>query len=311
MKDLSRYDSAKKLIGCSNAKQLEGFDIVLSLLYKYFPKIDCWVRREEDLRIYFGSKSMESNKHDGKPIFRLVKQKDSIIFRISSSSEILYKEIEKMHGPDFSQENVRSTKKYRYLLEELSNDSSSLRKFLEKMSQVKVVREKASGNQNTPYDYPQNTPDDYPKEPTKETVTTSIDGDGGCADKKVWAQINRRRGQSLFRTRLRAHFNDACAITGCNAIEALEAAHIIPHSELIIKDYSCDNGLLLRADIHTLYDLNLIGVNEKGFVYVSPKLNDPLYQKLNGEQVKGCFSDAFSSNLSKRFKIYELVNNVN
>jgi hypothetical protein len=309
MKDLGRYESAKKLIGCSNTRQYEGFDIVLSLLNTYFPDIDCWVRREEESRLYFGSKGLEN--HDGKPIFRLVKQKNSIIFRISSSSEQLYKAVEQRHGSSLNEKNVRYSNSYRYNLEKLSDDSSALQVFLEKMSQVDLVIDRAKGNQHTPNNYPHNIPDDYPKEPAKETVTTSVDGDGGCADKKVWAQINRRRGQGAFRDRLREHYDETCAITGCKAIEALEAAHIIPHSELINKDYSCDNGLLLRADIHTLYDLNLIGVNKKGFVRVSPKLSDPLYEKLNGEQVKGSFSDVFSDNLAERFKIYELVNNVN
>jgi hypothetical protein len=305
MKNISQYDNAKELIGCSNTAHHEGFNIVLSLLNEYFPDIDCWVRREEELRLYFGSKSNELGNHVGKPIFRLVKQHNSIIFRISSSSKRLYTAIEQMYGSDLNEKIVRYSNSYRYNLEKLSGDSSSLQEFLEKLHRVDVVINKAKGNENTPDDYPQDTPDDSPKKSTQKPARTSIDGDSGCADKQVWAQINRRRGQAAFRELLKKHYDKTCAISGCKTIEALEAAHIIPHSELIKKDYSCNNGLLLRADIHTLYDLNLIGVDQDGLVHVSPRLDDSLYKGLNGKKLKDITSEKFIKNLGERFIKYK------
>jgi hypothetical protein len=303
MDGFSKHKNVKELIGCFNTEQRKGFDIVLSLLYETFSNIDCWAWDDNSSRISFGSKKL--NSHDGNPIFGLVKNYNSIIFRVSSASEVLYREMVLIHGSGWERKALRHNVDYHFNLDNVSKDSSSLRKFLEKMSQVNVVCERANGNQNTPDDYPQDTPDDSPKKSTQKPARISIDGDSGCADKQVWAQINRRRGQAAFRELLKKHYDKTCAISGCKTIEALEAAHIIPHSELIKKDYSCNNGLLLRADIHTLYDLNLIGVDQDGLVHVSPRLDDSLYKGLNGKKLKDITSEKFIKNLGERFIKYK------
>ena len=76
---------------------------------------------------------------------------------------------------------------------------------------------------------------------------------------KINRQLRARRGQKEFRDALRARYGDQCMITGCNLLSIVEAAHISPY--LGPKDNAPDNGLLLRADIHTLYDLDLIAVD--------------------------------------------------
>lgn len=72
-------------------------------------------------------------------------------------------------------------------------------------------------------------------------------------------QIRARRGQQAFRNALRKRYGDCCVVTGCRILAILEAAHISPYRG--DNDNHPANGLLLRADIHTLFDLNLIGVN--------------------------------------------------
>lgn len=49
------------------------------------------------------------------------------------------------------------------------------------------------------------------------------------ARQRAITAIVRRRGQPEFRQRLIDAYQGRCAITGCDAVEALEAAHIIPH----------------------------------------------------------------------------------
>jgi len=71
--------------------------------------------------------------------------------------------------------------------------------------------------------------------------------------------IVQRRGQSRFRDALVAAYAGQCAVTGSNAIPALEAAHICPY--LGEESNHVSNGLLLRADIHALFDLCLIGID--------------------------------------------------
>ena len=74
----------------------------------------------------------------------------------------------------------------------------------------------------------------------------------------VLGTIRRRRGQTGFRDGLRARYRDTCVITGCALVDVLEAAHISPWRGA--KDNHVENGLLLRADIHTLFDLNLLAI---------------------------------------------------
>ncbi|MBI6121029.1 HNH endonuclease [Salegentibacter maritimus] len=73
------------------------------------------------------------------------------------------------------------------------------------------------------------------------------------------AQIKIRRGQPKFRQKLLKLYRNTCIVTGCKIPELLEAAHILPHS--LKNDYSLSNGVLLRADIHTLFDLGMIAIN--------------------------------------------------
>jgi hypothetical protein len=98
---------------------------------------------------------------------------------------------------------------------------------------------------------------------------------------KVLREIVQRRGQCKFRKTLIAAYDGHCAITGCSVTPLLEAAHITPY--LGPETNSITNGLLLRADIHTLWDLGLIAVDPKTrTVWVSPKITDSTYRVLAG-----------------------------
>lgn len=75
---------------------------------------------------------------------------------------------------------------------------------------------------------------------------------------RVLRQIRARRGQQAFRDKLRTRYADRCMISGCSVLHVLEAAHIRPYRGE--ADNHAENGLLLRADIHTLFDLDLVGI---------------------------------------------------
>ncbi len=79
--------------------------------------------------------------------------------------------------------------------------------------------------------------------------------------KLVERQIRERRGQQQFRNALRARYGDRCLVTGCEVLAVLEAAHISPYRGE--DDNNPANGLLLRSDIHTLFDLDLLGIEPK------------------------------------------------
>jgi hypothetical protein len=76
---------------------------------------------------------------------------------------------------------------------------------------------------------------------------------------RKFREIVTRRGQPDFRNRLISAYGGICPITDCDAVAALEAAHIVPYSGPTSNHVT--NGLLLRADVHTLFDLDLIGID--------------------------------------------------
>jgi hypothetical protein len=98
-------------------------------------------------------------------------------------------------------------------------------------------------------------------------------------------QIRERRGQQQFRDALRKRYGSRCVVTGCEVLAVLEAAHIRPYRGE--NDNHVENGLLLRADIHTLFDLNLLGVEPEGLVVkLHPALrNDAHYASLEGKRI--------------------------
>lgn len=101
---------------------------------------------------------------------------------------------------------------------------------------------------------------------------------GWLEDAVRYGAIKARRGQADFRARLLTAYGRRCCISGCRVEALLEAAHIRPHAEA--PNYDTRNGLLRRADLHTLYDLHLLGVDEYGNVLLSPEVTDPYYREL-------------------------------
>lgn len=101
---------------------------------------------------------------------------------------------------------------------------------------------------------------------------------------KILATVVRRQGQPAFREKLTVAYSGACAITGCDVIEALEAAHIHPYRGP--ETNSVNNGILLRSDIHTLFDIGLIRINpEKLTIHISQKIMSSIYGKFHGRQL--------------------------
>lgn len=106
-----------------------------------------------------------------------------------------------------------------------------------------------------------------------------------------------RRGQKAFRDILLKLYSGKCAITGEGPPVVLEAAHIWEHASSGVNHSS--NGLLLRADMHILFDERLININPDSFlIEVSPSLAGTQYERFNG---KPLLSRSDGSHLSKEF----------
>jgi predicted restriction endonuclease len=104
-----------------------------------------------------------------------------------------------------------------------------------------------------------------PENEELESIGEQLDAEGDFTPKsqeetreRISRSIAQRRGQPKFRKDLLEAYGYHCAITGCDAEEALEAAHITPYCETGVN--AIYNGLLLQADIHTLFDLSLITI---------------------------------------------------
>ncbi|SRR6266705_916661 len=98
---------------------------------------------------------------------------------------------------------------------------------------------------------------------------------------RVLAAILRRQGQQSFRRKLLSAYRTQCAVTRCKTEWVLEAAHITPYRG--IGTNAVSNGLLLRADIHTLFDLALISIEpSKTRIRVSSVLARSQYAEFDG-----------------------------
>jgi len=82
-----------------------------------------------------------------------------------------------------------------------------------------------------------------------------------------FASVEVRPDQTAFRREVFMAYNGRCAISGCDVKEALDAAHIMGRSWREGHNRAGD-GLLLRKDLHALYDNKLLTINEAGVVEI-------------------------------------------
>ena len=121
---------------------------------------------------------------------------------------------------------------------------------------------------------------------------------------RVLRQIKMRRGRQRFRNKLRQRYGDRCMVTGCVVLAVLEAAHIstFPGED----DNRPANGLLLRSDIHTLFDLDLLGIEPDQLrVELHPDVAKE-YGRFAGKTL-GCSGDYRPSPkaLRRRYKLFQ------
>ena len=84
--------------------------------------------------------------------------------------------------------------------------------------------------------------------------------------------IKPRLGQGAFRVLVTDIYSRKCAVTGEKTLPALEAAHIKPFSEG--GEHVPTNGLLMRRDIHALFDAGYVTVTPERRFEVSRRIRD-------------------------------------
>lgn len=132
---------------------------------------------------------------------------------------------------------------------------------------------------------PTNAAEDALSEAEEQVTAAGVPPIGDDHDARVWAlrAVALRRGQPAFRKELMDAYDQRCAITGCGVLEILEAAHIRPYRGE--HTHRVDNGLLLRADLHTLFDTGMIYIDAEFRVQIDSRLIESEYGALVGNKL--------------------------
>ncbi len=101
-------------------------------------------------------------------------------------------------------------------------------------------------------------------------------------------QITPRLGQGTFRVVVMESYGRACAVSSEHSLPALEAAHIRPYKEG--GEHRIGNGILLRSDIHRLFDKGYMTITPDHRIEVSRRLKDDFdngksYYPFNGSRL--------------------------
>lgn len=99
------------------------------------------------------------------------------------------------------------------------------------------------------------------------------------------ANVRVRVGQGAFRRNLLAATGAVCVFSGPAPAAALEAAHLYSFAK--VGEHREHGGLLMRRDLHRLFDLGLIAVNPRTLtIDVAPTLAGyPMYKGLDGRSL--------------------------
>lgn len=85
--------------------------------------------------------------------------------------------------------------------------------------------------------------------------------------------VRPRLGQGAFRVMVTDAYSRRCAITGEKTLPALEAGHIRPYAEN--GPHRLDNGILLRSDLHNLFDQGYLTITPETYrVKVSKRIKE-------------------------------------
>lgn len=146
-------------------------------------------------------------------------------------------------------------------------------------------------------------PDDPPSEDAADADPT-CPITGSDARERVYRQIVARRGSRSFRDAMLQRYERACAVSGCRLVAVLEAAHIRPYRNP--TDNRPTNGLLLRCDLHTLFDLDLLAVEPESLtVHLHPTVQGHAYDRYAGRPIRCRRRPPDRDALSLRWSVFQ------
>lgn len=95
-----------------------------------------------------------------------------------------------------------------------------------------------------------------------------------------FAQVEVRPQQAAFRAAVFMACDGRCVVSGCSVPEALEAAHL-KGRDWRAGHNGAEDGILLRRDVHTLYDRGLLMISAEGRVTLDSRVR-PYYAEFEG-----------------------------
>lgn len=129
--------------------------------------------------------------------------------------------------------------------------------------------------------------------------------DGGDERNFSIGKIALRPSQDSFRAALFDIYGTKCMVSGCDVALAIEASHICAFRGE--KDNHPQNGILLRRDLHALWDSGLIGIEPEGLkIHLSETLAGSVYEEFSGQvlQVDEVGLAPSRSALALRWKLF-------
>jgi putative restriction endonuclease len=122
-------------------------------------------------------------------------------------------------------------------------------------------------------------------------LSTSVEAQHAIAEDRYGPPLlmHPRLGQGAFRIEVLEAYARRCAVTGERTLPALDAAHIRPYAEL--GPHSVENGLLLRKDLHALFDAGYVTVTSSFELRVSRQIREQFengrdYYALDGRELR-------------------------
>ncbi|MEU7993530.1 HNH endonuclease [Rothia amarae] len=121
---------------------------------------------------------------------------------------------------------------------------------------------------------------------------------GGFAERTVKSRL----GQTQFRGHLVSRFGANCAFTGPCYLAVLDAAHLYSYAQE--GEHREGGGLLMRKDLHRLFDLGMIGINPQQNIVLHHDLEGTQYRQLQGKELAVTVGKTEQDYLNAHFDSY-------
>lgn len=119
----------------------------------------------------------------------------------------------------------------------------------------------------------------------KDAIKSLSEASNSISRRRVLTEVLIRPKQTVFRKELLKVYSKKCLLSNASVSEVLQACHIVPVKNNG-KD-SIDNGIILRSDLHLLYDSGHLKILEDGKIELSDFLkDDPFYSATIPDYVK-------------------------